>query len=196
MDAAVIVGAIAGVVGAAVGAAGAVSASVVAGRQQNRGQLEHWRREMRRTAYAAFLNSAQEAHDRLSDLHSAMITADTVGVPADVRHETLTRLFGEARAAVERADRDQAVVELEGPRDVANSALRVTHVLALWITDQLDRWQPAAMNDVLRMLQRDRSTLSSGSEPDFPRVHLDQAAFVSRRIDAFTVSCRKTLGSE
>lgn len=195
MDAAII-GAIAGVVGAAVGAAGAVTASAVTGRAQSRGQHAHWRRDVRRTAYAAYLNAARDAHEKIANLDTAMSVDVAQNVPAETSFLRFGELVPAAQAALEQVHRHQLIVELEGPPPVVAACLEVTLALHTWFAVGLDRWQPTIMDQVLSTIRRDRSLFTPPSSSDFPSDHLDQAHYVSKRIESFTLICRGVLDDE
>lgn len=202
MDGTVIVGAVAGVLGAAVGAAGAVTASVVSGRQQNKGQHAHWRREVRRTAYAGFLHCAREAQDRLSEVANATTVAElqealreTIGTTfgeedPPTRKGQLLRAVGEA---VQETIRRQGIIELEGPPQIAESSRRVSIALALSLRGEYDHLFPGAIEVVWRLLNRGAQEPTSNDLPDFPQDYANQEPYTSLLIAAFTEDCREVL---
>ncbi|MEV6756795.1 hypothetical protein [Streptomyces sp. NPDC051214] len=201
MDGTVIVGAVAGVLGAAVGAAGAVTASVVAGRQQNQGQHAHWRREVRRTAYAGFLHCAREAQERLSDLATATEAAElqealleaigtTLGEDAPTKKGELFRAVTEA---VKETIRHQGIVDLEGPPQVAESSRRVSIALALSLRGAFEHSHPGGIELLWRVMNKAAPESTSDDLPDFPQSYEDQEPYTSLLIAAFTEECRDVL---
>jgi hypothetical protein len=196
MDAA-IVGALAGVLGAAVGAGGAVAAAAVAGRKQTRGQYEQWRRDVRRTAYAAFLTAARNAHARVANLHAGMITAPLRnGEPSPLSGpniEVFSQAVTSVVASLEEVQRAGTALELEGPEAVADACLQVRHAIYLWATREMNRWAPAAMASAVTLSEGDGSLLRSDSVPGFPEDYGGQAAYVDRDIAAFAILCRRAL---
>lgn len=196
MDAA-IVGAVAGVVGAAVGAGGAVAAAAVAGRKQTEGQHEQWRRDVRRTAYAAFLTAARNAHSQVANLHALMITVPLPGGEVSPHSGPSVEAFSDAVtsvvSALEQVQRARTGVELEGPKDVADACLQVTHGIHLWAVREMNRWAPTAMNNAVALADDDGTLLHAGSVSGFPDDYKGQATYVDRDIEAFAIFCRRAL---
>lgn len=112
-----LVGAVAAVVGAALGAGGAIRAAQLTGRFQAKTQHVHWRRQVRRDAYAAFMAAASREKDALRSIETRLWT----GVPAADVHSALTDL------ASGGADLDSAsaVVRIEGPEDLGWQAVEI-----------------------------------------------------------------------
>ncbi|MFF8639047.1 hypothetical protein ACF052_33220 [Streptomyces pilosus] len=195
MDAA-IVGAVAAVLGAAVGAGGAVAAAALTGHKQDRGQHRQWRRDVRRTAYVSFLDAAREVDTQIGELHAAMITADELPTAGDPATNVALRDLGErifaVKNALEGCGKAQLAVELEGPPPVATLALRASYSLHLWAAREFDRWHSPAMDQVLRIVGRDRATLRF-DDGSFPDEFHDQARHVHSLIDELTVLSRHVL---
>lgn len=125
MDAgdAALVGAIAAVLGAAVGAGGALGSAAITGRNQARTQNEHWRRQVRRDAYAALLGAVADcilAIDAARDLALGP-------TPSDLRQSY--EAAHEALGAVRRAAN---LIFLEGPEPVADSCTDLVRSLDTW----------------------------------------------------------------
>ncbi|MFJ9117445.1 hypothetical protein ACIRJO_18025 [Streptomyces sp. NPDC102394] len=196
MDAA-IVGALAGVVGAAVGAGGAVAAAAVSGRQQSQGQHEQWRRDVRRTAYAAFLTAARKAHSQISDTHSMMATAPLRNGNDSSLSGPILEALGSAVtavvAALEQVHSAVTAVELEGPEGVADACLHVSHGIHLWATREMNRWAPEVMASAAALADNDGTLLRAGSVADFPDDYRSQETYVNRDIAAFAILCRRIL---
>jgi hypothetical protein len=110
-----LIGAIAAVLGAAVGAGGAIGAAAVSGRKHAAAQLDHWRRQLRREAYANLLSQALSKRSQISSVETALIRgarehASSALIPAgqlDALHEALT------------------IVSLEGPEEASQAALEL-----------------------------------------------------------------------
>lgn len=197
MDA-VIVGALAGIVGAAVGAGGAVAAAAVTGKKQSQGQYEQWRRDVRRTAYAAFLAAARDAHSQVTDAHAMVITAPLINgngcPPNGPDPEALGRAVRAVVAALEKLQNAGTSVELEGPEGVANACIEVSHGVHLWATREISRWAHSAVANVAALVDSDAPRLlRAGSVPNFPDDYPSQERHVARDITAFAILCRQTL---
>ncbi|MER5350699.1 hypothetical protein ABT093_10240 [Kitasatospora sp. NPDC002551] len=106
---------LAAVLGAAVGVLGSTLASALAGRQQERSQREHWRRQRRRDAYAAFMDHGMRMVHSVTDLHSLLSS------PEENSEEAAVRL-GDLRTRKDELDRLTVLVILEGPSEVSDLA--------------------------------------------------------------------------
>lgn len=88
----------------------------IAGQRQVRAEHRHWRRQLRRDAYAAFTGKADEVHEALRGIEAEL---------ARPGHELdgLRHLLEETRRLL-RADLadTQTAVELEGPEELARMA--------------------------------------------------------------------------
>ncbi|MFD5780781.1 hypothetical protein [Streptomyces sp. NPDC126933] len=110
-----LIGAIAAVLGAATGAAGAIGAAAVSGRKQAAAQHGHWRRQLRREAYANLLTQALSKRSQVSSVETSFIrgnpehavSALASAVQLDALHEAFT------------------IVSLEGPEEASQSALEL-----------------------------------------------------------------------
>ncbi|WP_405734842.1 hypothetical protein OG885_23870 [Streptomyces sp. NBC_00028] len=117
-----LVGAVAGIVASIVGAGGAVVAARLAGRYQSRSQHAHWRRQVRRDAYAAFLDSVAQFNELRRSYRELALLGQTMP------EGTADRLRGLIRG-IEKA---LFLVELEGPAEVAAQADTVMRSIADW----------------------------------------------------------------
>ncbi|MEU5402789.1 hypothetical protein ABZ348_26220 [Streptomyces sp. NPDC005963] len=117
-----LVGAVAGIVASVVGAGGAVVAARLTGRHQSRSQHAHWQRQVRRDAYAAFLDSVAQFNElRRSYREWSLLDQDIPTGTADRLRELIR--------GIEQA---LLIVELEGPAEVAAAADRVMRSIADW----------------------------------------------------------------
>ncbi|MET8832271.1 hypothetical protein ABZX40_41390 [Streptomyces sp. NPDC004610] len=115
-----VLGAVVGVVGTALAAA----IAGLAGQRQVRAEHRHWRRQLRRDAYAAFTARADEVVEALRRIEAEYGTpghdlGDLRDALDDVRRVIRTEL-GDA----------QTTVELEGPEELARMAGEVTKSLS------------------------------------------------------------------
>ncbi|MFD6437431.1 proline dehydrogenase [Streptomyces venezuelae] len=110
---------IAALLGAAVGSLATLGAAVVNGRAQARSQHDQWRRQHRRSAYAAYLSALHDRDIAMDAVLDALRSdvPDLSDVDEKVRH--FIALAREVHRAVE-------VVILEGPAPVVEVAERVT----------------------------------------------------------------------
>lgn len=136
-----LLGAAAGVGAALVGAGGAVLAARLTGRNQSKSQHVHWRRQVQRDAYVAFLGCF----------------ADFEGFGRAAGERRLTRRdippgsADQFRGLVHDIRKAVLVVELEGPPAVAESAKAVELRLA--------EWQGTLhLEELLRVQDRQRQT--------------------------------------
>ncbi|WP_129768154.1 hypothetical protein [Streptomyces sp. L-9-10] len=106
----------AAVLGAGVGVVGTTLAAIVAGvagQRQVRAEHRHWRRQLRRDAYAAFTVKADEVHGALRGIEAELARP---GHDLDGLRGTLDETRGLVRGDLADA---QTAVELEGPRELA-----------------------------------------------------------------------------
>ncbi|MET8185543.1 MULTISPECIES: hypothetical protein [unclassified Streptomyces] len=120
-----LVGAVAAVLGAAVGAGGAVGAAFFAGRHQSKSQNEHWRRQVRRDAYVAFMTSASNVISGLVDARQHFVTGQP---PSDALREAVQR----TDSALTASQQAGAVLVLEGPSNVAKTGAGLLRALHWW----------------------------------------------------------------
>ncbi|MEW2401477.1 hypothetical protein [Streptomyces sp. NPDC046862] len=116
------VGAVAGIVASIVGAGGAVVAARLTGRYQSRSQHAHWRRQVRRDAYAAFLDSIARFNEWRRSYRERTLLGEAMPEGSADRLRELIR-------SIERA---LFIVELEGPPEVAARADTVMRSIADW----------------------------------------------------------------
>ncbi|CAL9552409.1 hypothetical protein [Streptomyces sp. Tu 3180] len=168
----------AALLGATVGVAGTVLASAITGwsaRQQVRAQARaehaHWRRQVRRDAYGAFLAPASEAQQALKTAGRAF-----VGEP-DV--EEIDRRLQQAQEQLALAQAAWANLAVEGPEPVEQAARSVYTTLKSMQTTLLAlRDSPAdAPDDGVRLVER----------------HAVEVARLSERIGEFTAAARSAL---
>ncbi|MGA5068085.1 hypothetical protein ACPB9E_30645 [Streptomyces exfoliatus] len=144
-----LVGAIAAVLGAAVGAGGAIGAAAVSGRRQAAAQHDHWRRQLRRDAYANLLSQALAKRSQISAVETALLRGDreqasSALIPAvklDALHEALT------------------IVSLEGPETAFQAALELVTAFSgqvglLLVAEQSDAVSGAGDPLFLELQQR------------------------------------------
>ncbi|MGW6210894.1 hypothetical protein [Streptomyces sp. NPDC055109] len=117
-----LVGAVAGVVASIVGAGGALAAARWTGRYQSLSQHAHWRRQVRRDAYAAFLDSVAQ----INELRRTHRERTLLG------HEMPTGTADRLRELICNIEKALLVVELEGPAQAAADADRVMRSIAGW----------------------------------------------------------------
>ncbi|MCD9593532.1 hypothetical protein [Streptomyces sp. 8ZJF_21] len=117
-----LVGAVAGIVASIVGAGGAVVAARLTGRYQSRSQHAHWRRQVRREAYAAFLDSVAQFNELRRFYRERTLLGQTMP------EGTTDRL----RALIRSIEKALFIVELEGPPEVATQADIVMRSIADW----------------------------------------------------------------
>ncbi|MFI7497465.1 hypothetical protein ACIBVL_02945 [Streptomyces sp. NPDC049687] len=109
----------AAVLGAGVGVMGTTLAATIAGiagQRQVRAEHRHWRRQLRRDAYAAFTGKADEVHEALRGIEAEL---------ARPGHDLdgLRHLLEESRRLLRGDLADtQTAVELEGPEELARMA--------------------------------------------------------------------------
>jgi len=115
-----IVSGIAAVFGATVGAGGAVGAAVVTGRKQAAVQHQHWRRQLRRDAYASLIAAVLEARARINSVQTSIGRGNT--------DAALTQL--PAAVELDALHASLAVVSLEGPDEVERSALELVTTIS------------------------------------------------------------------
>ncbi|MFC8412633.1 MULTISPECIES: hypothetical protein [Streptomyces] len=120
-----LVGAVAAVLGAAVGAGGAIASSFVAGRQQTKSQNEHWRRQVRRDAYVAFMVNVSQVITGLVDAKQHFAVGQP---PSDALKEAVQHTDNPLTAAQQAA----SVIVLEGPRTVAKTSGGLVRALHWW----------------------------------------------------------------
>ncbi|MCX4568181.1 hypothetical protein [Streptomyces albogriseolus] len=117
-----LVGAVAGIVASIVGAGGAVVAARLTGRYQSRSQHAHWRRQVRRDAYAAFLNSVAQFNELRRSYREWTLLGQSMP------EGTVDRL----RELIRNIEKALFIVELEGPSDTAAQAGTVMRSIADW----------------------------------------------------------------
>lgn len=117
-----LVGAVAGIVASVVGAGGAVMAARLAGRHQSRSQHAHWRRQVRRDAYAAFLDSIAQ----FNELRRSYRECFMLGQPMP------TGTAESLREVIRSIEKALFIVELEGPAEVAAEAETVMRAIGDW----------------------------------------------------------------
>lgn len=108
---------------------------------------------------------------------------------ADVLAERVTAVI----KPHEQLLKDHQLVELEGPSGVAFGGLMVSHAMGLWVAAEFDRWNSAAIDQVLVLMHEDRSLMTSPHAPEWPDGHRAQREYVERHIDTFTRLCRDAL---
>jgi hypothetical protein len=127
-----IVAAVAGLLGAGIGAGGAIASAALTTRAQARVQHAHWRRQLRRDAYARFLALALDWHR-----HADKLEID-VTWQLDSREDAIGRLdllIGHDRDAFSDAG---SVVDLEGPPEVTEAAEAVREAQKEWMSALVD----------------------------------------------------------
>lgn len=121
---------IAAIVGAAVGVVGTTLAAAVSGmsaQRQVRAEHRHWRRQLRRDAYSAFITKADEVYRLLKEI-------DTELVRPTVDFDSVLALVVQARTALHNELADaQATVEIEGPEKLAGMAEELSRSLSACI---------------------------------------------------------------
>ncbi|MET7551538.1 hypothetical protein ABZS94_38625 [Streptomyces sp. NPDC005500] len=145
--------ALAAVVGTCSGMVGALGAARLNGTMQRRSQHEHWRRDGRRQAYAAFVEAAV-------DYGEAIGTVQYEGSPGDhpgVEVAELCRRVVELRPATSKA---LALVLVEGPDDVACSAHDAVRAMTAWAcgTGVYPAGHPLAVSRSVQSVLRDGPT--------------------------------------
>lgn len=133
-DTAMIAGA-AAVVAAALGAWGVVRAARHTSSTQRSSQHEHWRRQGRRDAYASFVSVA-------SDYYAVAARASVLARVDGPRSQELQNLLDQAAELDGSLTKAAAVVEVEGPRDVAAAATMLTRLLQGGISESRYRHEP------------------------------------------------------
>ncbi|MDP9613107.1 hypothetical protein [Streptomyces demainii] len=121
MDAAM-VGLVGTVLGGLIGAGGALGQTRVSGRDQRRNQELHWRRQMRRDAYAQLLSKATAALVAGADATDAV-------EDEDLDHSGKAERF---RTAVTDLEYVVALVSLEGPEDASRLAWELAQEFRHW----------------------------------------------------------------
>lgn len=144
--------ALAAVVGTCSGMVGALGAARLNGTMQRRSQHEHWRRDGRRQAYAAFVEAAVV---RRSHWHFQY-----EGAPGDhpgVEVAELCRRVVELRPATSKA---LALVLVEGPDDVARAAHEAVRAMTAWAcaTGVYPPGHPLAVSRSVQRVLRDGPT--------------------------------------
>jgi phosphopantetheine binding protein len=126
--------ALAAVVGAALGSLGTAGAASLAAwstrrqaRAQDTRQTEQWRRESRREAYGALLDTGARARDDLASLWRFM------SEPSANATETERRLI-DARALVHAVQKASNTVSVEGPVEILEPARTLETGIALFYT--------------------------------------------------------------
>ncbi|MFD4765468.1 hypothetical protein [Streptomyces niveus] len=119
-----VVAAVATVIGAGLGALGAVVAARHTGRAQASTQFSHWRRQIRRDAYAAFIVAAEKERESLTVVTVKMRTR---AAESDV-HDSLTGLSTDGTAF----NSSGAVVHVEGPGTLIEEVYRVQGARNRW----------------------------------------------------------------
>ncbi|MFB7370328.1 hypothetical protein ACFC0D_10845 [Streptomyces sp. NPDC056222] len=163
-----LVGAVAGIVASIVGAGGAVAAARLTGRHQARSQHAHWRRQVRRDAYAAFLDSVAQSNElRRSHRERTLLGQDAPTGTAD-----------SLRELIRRTEKSLFIVELEGPAAVAVEAANVMRSIA--------DWQASVIVSELRAA---RSAPPRDDLPSSDAIHSQ----VNRSVAAFKAAARAAL---
>ncbi|MFE2277987.1 hypothetical protein ACFXAE_12150 [Streptomyces sp. NPDC059454] len=164
--------------GATVGVAGTVLASAITGwsaRQQVQAQARaehaHWRRQVRRDAYSAFLAPASECQHALKTAGRAFIgERDT---------EEVDRRLQQAQGQLALAQAAWANLAVEGPEAVEQTARNVYTTLKSTQTNLL--------------AFRDASANAPDGNVRFVERHAVEVARLSERIGEFTVAARSAL---
>ncbi|MEW1793468.1 hypothetical protein [Streptomyces niveus] len=121
---------IAAVFGAAVGVVGSTLAAAVAGfsaQRQVRSEHTHWRRQLRRDAYTAFIAKADEVHRLLAGIEAELISPE---VHFELVRDEIDRVKATLQEDLAAA---QATVEIEGPEKLARTAEELTRSLSACI---------------------------------------------------------------
>jgi hypothetical protein len=130
-----LIAAVAAVVAAALGAWGAVRAARHNSGTQRASQHEHWRRQGRREAYAAFINLA-------TDYNPIAVRAVRLAWTDAQRSPNLQSLLDQAAELDGPLAKAAAVVEVEGPEDVAVAARELAGSLHMCIRMARERHEP------------------------------------------------------
>ncbi|MER6623898.1 hypothetical protein [Streptomyces sp. NPDC000931] len=169
---------LAALLGATVGVAGTVLASAITGwsaRQQVQAQARaehaHWRRQVRRDAYSAFLAPASEAQHALKMAGRAFMGEEDV--------EEVDRRLQHAQGQLALAQAAWANLAVEGPETVEQASRNVYTTLRSMQTTLL------AMRD----------SPDNGPNGDVPFVerHAVEVGRLSERIGEFTAAARSAL---
>ncbi|WAL93960.1 hypothetical protein [Streptomyces sp. Je 1-369] len=142
-----LVGAVAAVLGAAVGAGGAVGAAAVTGRKQAQSQHNHWRRQVRRDAYAAHLVAVSAAISALDSAQKCYAGA------ASAASADLQQALNVVDEHLVTARSSGVVIFLEGPQFVASAASNIVQELYKWswrLAGKLDPDSHAPQTDQIR----------------------------------------------
>ncbi|MCY0935943.1 hypothetical protein [Streptomyces sp. H34-S4] len=118
--------ALAAVVGTCSGMVGALGAARLNGTMQRRNQHEHWRRDGRRQAYAAFVEAAVDYGEAIGTVQAHAQSTGDRPLPDDA---ALCRRVDELRPAASKA---LALVLVEGPEDVAHAAHQAVRAMTAW----------------------------------------------------------------
>ncbi|MGW1099165.1 hypothetical protein ACWD5W_25575 [Streptomyces sp. NPDC002455] len=107
-----LLGAVAGVLGAAVGGGCAIGAAALTGRKQAAAQHSHWRRQLRRDAYASLLSCAFKKSGEIDKVQTALLRGSldlaTAALPPALELEALHEACN--------------LVALEGPQAASRAA--------------------------------------------------------------------------
>ncbi|WP_328974175.1 hypothetical protein [Streptomyces canus] len=173
---------IAALLGATVGVLGTISTSAITGwssRQQVRTQARvdhaHWRRQVRREAYSAFLTPAHGAHDALRRAARALI-GNTNTEEADHQLQVAQEKMGLVQAT-------WAVLAVEGPETVEQAANKVKTALHSMHTTLLAWRDSVGASDLnVKYVERHAVEVTKVSErisavATAARAALDEAAF-------------------
>lgn len=118
--------ALAAIVGTCSGMVGALGAARLNGTMQRRSQHEHWRRDGRRQAYAAFVEAAVNYGEAIGTVQAYAGVNDIHPGPEATE---LCRRVDEMRPAASKA---LALVLVEGPEDAARAAHQAVRTLTAW----------------------------------------------------------------
>ncbi|WP_344158807.1 hypothetical protein [Streptomyces polychromogenes] len=105
---------------------GALGAARLNGTMQRRSQHEHWRRDGRRQAYAAFVEAAVDYSEAIGTVQA---NGGALGNHHGPEAEALCRRVDEMRPAVSKA---LALVLVEGPEEVAHAAHQAVRTMTAW----------------------------------------------------------------
>lgn len=148
------VAALTAIVGTCTGMLGALGAARLNGTMQRRSQHEHWRRDGRRQAYAAFVEAAVEYGEAIGTVQA------NGGVPANhhgPEAAALCRRVDEMRPAMSKA---LALVLVEGPESVARAAHQAVRTMTAWAcaADVYPPQHPLSLSRSVRSVLRDSPT--------------------------------------
>lgn len=114
------------VVGTVSGVVGAIAAARLTATMHRRSQHEHWRRDGRRAAYAAFVEAATDYGEAIStwQAHEGALGDQPGAVPEELRRQAVDRRLVTSKAL--------SLVLVEGPEDVAQAAHQALRTMTAW----------------------------------------------------------------